>query len=95
MLNDTLPLVHGGTTATPDAVTPWHRRERWLVVCLASFLPVVIAIFAPQAWKVPLAVVTGVMVGAGLLMLMRKLRDIRIREDAERVLYDEARSSAQ
>lgn len=54
----------------PDA--PWHRREPWLVPALAAFLPVGVAGWAPDAWRVPLvAVSVGLVLLAGGLLVRR------------------------
>jgi hypothetical protein len=69
-------------TTTPHT-TPWYRREPWLAVCLASFLPVFAALLSPQSWRMPLTGVTGVLMGASMLMLfvhLRKLRTVAARE---------------
>jgi hypothetical protein len=73
--------------------TAWYRREAWLAVCLASFLPIVVAIFAPQPWKVPLAGLSGVVLAASMLMLVLHLRRIRQRETRERVRPESAPSA--
>ena len=64
--------------------TPWYRRERWLVFCIASVLPVAGAIYAPPAWKVPLAVAGGLLMSVSMLLLVRQQRTLSIRDDGER-----------
>lgn len=50
--------------------TPWYQRETWLAVCLVSFLPVVLAIFSPPSWKIPLIISSGVLMLISMLMLV-------------------------
>jgi hypothetical protein len=53
---------------------PWYRTEAWLVVALASFVPVVTAVFVPQSLKVPMIGLGGVLLVAGLVMFPRRGR---------------------
>ena len=48
----------------------WYRRERWLVVTLVAFLPVLAALFAPMELRLPLvgASVLLVLIGVGMLL---------------------------
>lgn len=89
------------STATPDVAprrtdtlphstvetSPWFQREPWLAVSMSAFLPIFAAIFAPQPWNVPLAVVAGLMIAASMLMLVRQLRQLRVREEEEQTLH--------
>ena len=93
MLNEHLSQIHTGSPLAADS-TPWYRRERWLVVCMASVIPVVGAIFAPQAWKVPLAIVGGLLMGASMLLLLRQQRAPATRDDGEHMQRDTAGTSA-
>lgn len=63
---------------------PWYRREPWLAVCIASFLPVAAALLAPQAWRVALTGVTLVMMAVSMLMLVMHLRKLRVVAARER-----------
>jgi len=65
---------------THDA-KPWYRREVWLVLGLGAFVPVTLAIFVPQEWKVPLLGLTGVMIAASAVLLIRQQGGIRPGDD--------------
>jgi hypothetical protein len=44
--------------------------ESWLVIVLLSLVPLVGALFAPQAWRAPLYIVGGVVCAVGLVLLV-------------------------
>ena len=92
MLNEHLSQMPTGSLRVADS-TPWYRRERWAAVCIASVVPVVGAIFAPQAWKIPLAIVGGLLMSASMLLLLRQHREPAIRDDGERERHDIADTS--
>jgi hypothetical protein len=69
----------------PDAPgRPWYRSEPWLAVCLAAFVPLLIAIVAPAAAKMPLLAVGGALVVVGVGMLLRQERGSRAEPPASR-----------
>ena len=51
---------------------PWYRREPWLAVELAAFLPMVAAFLVPEQLGVPLVGFSGFLVAAGLALLIRR-----------------------
>ena len=60
--------------AVSDAPTsaPWYRREAWLLVSLAGFLPLLLALVVPQSLRVPLIAVAGLLIACGTVMLARR-----------------------
>lgn len=63
-----------------EHTTPWYQREAWLAVCLVSFMPIVVAIFAPESWKIPLIISSGTLMLVSMVMLSVHRR----RQSAER-----------
>lgn len=59
------------------STAPWYKREPWLAVCLAAFVPVIAALLAPQSWRVPLTAATAVLMFASMVMLVLHLRKLR------------------
>jgi hypothetical protein len=79
-------------TPAPEAVPPpaaavralpssssrrWYRSESWLAVELAAVVPVVAALVAPEAFRIPLVALGGLLVALGLAMLVVHERDAR------------------
>jgi hypothetical protein len=55
--------------------TPWHVRERWLVVLLASFLPITGGLVLTGTPRVMLLVTAGLLIAIGLgLLVVHELR---------------------
>jgi hypothetical protein len=48
------------------------RFEAWLGVSAGSLVPVIVALFAPPAFLVPLIATTALLFAAGLIMLRRQ-----------------------
>jgi hypothetical protein len=62
------------SSAIPSAL-PWYRRETGLAVTLAGFVPALLAVVLPVALRLPLLVLAGVLLAAGLfLIIQRELR---------------------
>ena len=59
-------------TDEPTNAGPWYRTESWLVVSLLGFLPLLLALAAPQNLRVPLVSVAGLLIACGLVMLVRR-----------------------
>jgi len=51
---------------------PWYRSEPWLGVMLAGFVPLLVAVIAPQTAHYPLIGVSGVLLVIGGVMLIRQ-----------------------
>jgi hypothetical protein len=59
--------------ATAEAPTqPWYRREPWLAVMLAAFVPLAAAVFVPDPARYPLIGLTGLALVVGAVMLVRQ-----------------------
>jgi hypothetical protein len=50
------------------------KTERWLVVMACSFLPVISALFLPQAVRIPLVAVAGAIFIVGVVLMIRQSR---------------------
>jgi hypothetical protein len=57
------------------AAGAWYRSEAWLVVELAAVVPVLVALVAPEAFRVWLVALGGVLIASGLVMLILRDRD--------------------
>jgi hypothetical protein len=51
---------------------PWYRRESWLAICFAAFIPISLALMLPDALKRPLLGVGVLLAVTGLALLVRK-----------------------
>lgn len=58
--------------ATDVKSLPWYRSESWLAVMMAGFVPLLIAIIAPEAAHYPLIGVSSVLLVIGGIMLIRQ-----------------------
>ncbi len=82
-------MTHSIPPRTNELAAPWYRREMWLAVCLASFVPVCIAIVAPPEWKVPLIGLAGAVMMASIVMLIRQYRQAGEQQTREGVRSDQ------
>jgi VIT1/CCC1 family predicted Fe2+/Mn2+ transporter len=51
---------------------PWYRSESWLAVMLGGFVPIFVAVIAPEAAQYPLIGLSGVLLVIGGVMLIRQ-----------------------
>lgn len=65
------PVPPTAASAAPRGA-PWYRGESWLVVSLAAFLPLLLALVVPQSLRVPLVGVAALLVACGMVMLARR-----------------------
>jgi hypothetical protein len=61
--------------ALTERPAPWYRREAWLAVCLAAFIPLVLGAAAPKGWQGPLFTISGAAFVASVVMLVRTNRN--------------------
>ena len=61
----------GDGDAHEAAGLPWYRKDRWLVVQLAALVPILGAMLAPVAYRLPLCIVGGALVAVGTVMMLR------------------------
>jgi len=67
------PLEARAEPAPADETSrPWYRREPWLAVMLAAFVPLTAAIFAPDPARYALMGLSGRALIIGAVMLMRQ-----------------------
>jgi hypothetical protein len=45
--------------------------EPWFAILLSSLVPLLLGLFAPDAWRAPLHVLGGVLCAVGLVLLVR------------------------
>jgi hypothetical protein len=50
--------------------TPWHVRERWLVVLLSSFVPLTVGLVVSGTPRTMLLVTAGLLIAIGLVLLV-------------------------
>lgn len=81
-----LPETHAPAPHWRDAIAPpvpaddprpWYRAEAWLAVEFASVVPVVVALIAPEGFRLWLVGLAGAMIALGLAMLVRRDREAR------------------
>ena len=60
-----------GTSPTPP------RTERWVLIMALAFAPVLAALFAPQAARIPLLVVAGLTFVVAFVLMLRESRRSR------------------
>jgi hypothetical protein len=61
-----------GETKQEVGALPWYRSKPWLAVAVTAFVPVILALVAPEALKVALAGVAGALMLVSLGLLMRR-----------------------
>jgi hypothetical protein len=66
------PDVAAATTARSAAPWPWYRREPWLPVMLAAFVPIGVGFMLPQAFHLLLIGVSALLVLLSTAMLIRQ-----------------------
>ena len=67
-----LPEARAERAPADGTSRPWYRREPWLAVMLAGFVPLTAAIFAPDPARYALMGLTGLALIIGAAMLMRQ-----------------------
>ena len=53
------------------------KTERWLITMAVSFAPVIVALFAPAAARIPLVALGGLLFVAGFVQMIRHSREVR------------------
>jgi hypothetical protein len=59
-------------TAARDTPWPWYRREPWLPVAMAAFVPIAVGFETPQEYHALRLGVSGVSVVLSIAMLLRQ-----------------------
>jgi CHASE2 domain-containing sensor protein len=75
--------INRGRTASP-------KTERWLIVMACSFIPVLTALFVPQALRIPLLVASGVIFAAGFVLMLRQSRQSPASESLRRLVHSDS-----
>lgn len=71
-----------------DTASP--KTERWLIVMACSFLPVIAALFLPQAVRIPLVAVAGAIFIAGVVLMVRQSRQSPSNESLRRLVHSDS-----
>ena len=66
------------------------KTERWLLVMALAFVPVIIALFVPEAARIPLLVVSGLTFVAGFAMMIRHSRANRGDDSLRRLVHSDS-----
>jgi len=67
-------MPHVATTTATESATPWpwYRREPWVPVILAAFVPIGVCFALPQGVHLPLLALSGLLVVLSAAMLIRQ-----------------------
>ena len=66
------------------------KTERWVVVMVCSFVPVLEALFVPQAARIPLLAVAGVIFAIAFALMLRQSRQSAGDESLLRLVHSES-----
>jgi hypothetical protein len=66
------------------------KTERWLIVMACSFVPVIAALFLPQAVRIPLVALSGAIFIAGLVLMIRHSRQSPGTEGLRRLVHSDS-----
>ena len=69
--------------------TETPKTERWLIVMACSFIPVIAALFLPQAVRIPMLAVGGVTFIAGFVLMLRHSRRSPGTESLRRLVHSD------
>jgi predicted histidine transporter YuiF (NhaC family) len=65
------------------------KTERWVIVMACSFVPVIAALFVPQAIRVPLVAIGGLLFIAGFVLMLRKSGEPAGNESLRRLVHSD------
>ena len=66
------------------------KTERWVIVMMCSFLPVIAALFLPEAVRIPLVAVAGVIFIWGFVLMVRQSRQSPGNEGLRRLVHSDS-----
>ena len=66
------------------------KTERWVTVMACSFLPVIAALFLPEAVRIPLVAVAGVIFILGFVLMVRQSRQSSGDESLRRLVHSDS-----
>lgn len=72
-----LPSAPVAAPAVEPDPRAWYRSEAWLAVEMSAVVPVVAALVAPEAFRVPLVALAAALILLGLAMLVVRDRGTR------------------
>jgi len=73
-----------GTPPTPP------RTERWVLIMALAFAPVLAALFAPQAARIPLLAIAGLTFIVGFVVMVRESRRSRGGESLRQLVHGDS-----
>ena len=68
----TSSTAYTASTAARDTPWPWYRREPWLSVVLAAFVPIAVGFATPQEFHALLLGLSGLLLVMSIAMLIRQ-----------------------
>ena len=71
----------------PKQVLTPPQTERWVIVMILAFLPVIAALFLPEAARIPLVVLGGLTFIAGFVLMFRASRASRDHESLRQLVH--------
>ena len=66
------PARSSTSPAAASAPSPWYRREPWLAVVLAAYVPTGAGFLTPAAFHPPLIALSAMLVLAAIVLLLRQ-----------------------
>ena len=66
------------------------KTERWIVIMALAFAPVVAALFLPQAARIPLVVIGGLLFLVGFVLMIRESRRSRDHETLRQLVHSDS-----
>jgi len=73
----------------PNNVPTPPKTERWLIIMALAFVPVVLALFLPQATRIPLLVVSAVTFLVSFVLMVRHSKTNGGTENLRRLVHSE------
>ena len=75
--------IERGPTASP-------KTERWLIVMACAFIPVVAALVVPQALRIPLLALSGLVFAVGFALMLRQSRESPGNDNLRRLVHSDS-----
>jgi hypothetical protein len=77
-------------SGNPKNVAPTPKTERWVMPMVLAFVPVVAALFVPQAARIPLLAVGGVVFVAAFVQMIRHSREAGDNHNLRRLVISDS-----
>ena len=66
------------------------KTERWLLLMALAFVPVIVALFVPEAARIPLLAVSGLTFVVAFAMMIRHSRTNRDNDSLRRLVHSDS-----